>query len=150
MKANKMKKKDNGIVLIPLTLLAIGVMRWAREDLKMVGAAATNINTQQYSLGILQKTLTLSGLSTKISALTSSATTTLSVTDNDNTVVSVPLSLTAETTCRRKENATSTNVISHCRYASTTHSNNYLKNNQGSLTTVMGIEQPLITATTSE
>jgi len=138
------------ILLLPITLLALSMMQWSREDLKMVGASSTNMNTQQYTRGVLQQTLVTDTLSTKIAKLTSGASGTISVTAPDSQTVSVPLSLVAETTCRRKMNATSTNVVAACRYVTTSTSDTYAKGDMGALTMVMGIEQPLTSATTSE
>ncbi len=148
-------KKENGmalvtalILLIPLTLLAIGLMHWSRFDLMMTGAAGSNLNAQQYTSGILQRVLVRSDLSSTISSLDTSAST-LSITDNDSNSTSVSLSLINETNCVRSETSSSTNVIAACRYVTATNSKSYGKNDVSSLTKVMGIEQPLVTATTS-
>ena len=150
-----MMKKENGmalvtalILLIPMTLLAIGLMNWSRFDLLMTGAAGSNLNAQQYTSGILQRVLATSGLSSTISSLSTSAST-ISVTDNDDNNSSVSLLLINETNCVRSETASSTNVIAACRYVTATNSKTYGKNDVSSLTKVMGIEQPLVTATTS-
>lgn len=132
------------ILLLPITLLAISIMQWSREDLKMVSASSTNMNTQQYTRGILEKTLVTANLTSLIGKLTTTTSGSISVTTADSKTVTVPLTLTAETTCRRSSTASSTNVISSCRYVTASTDDTYAKNNIGALTMVMGIEQPMV------
>ncbi len=137
------------ILIVPLTLLSIGLMHWSRFDLLMTGAAASNLTADQYTSGVLQRTLAFSTLPSTISSLTSSATS-LTVTDNDGNSAAVSLALINETNCVRSETSSSTNVISACRYVTATNTKTFGKNSISTLTKIMGIEQPLVTATTSE
>lgn len=137
------------ILIVPLTLLSIGLMHWSRFDLLMTGAAASHLSADQYTSGVLQRALAVSTLPSTISSLTSAASS-LTITDNDGNSASVSLTLINETNCVRSETSNSTNVVSACRYVTASDTKTFGKNNVSTMTKVMGIEQPLVTATTSE
>ena len=126
------------ILIIPLTLIAVAVMQWTREDLKMIGAIADRNSAEQVLIGVMQEVMVVNNLSSVLSTMSTSS----SVTTVSNNAI--PLTLRAEVTCKRKFNATSDSVIKTCRYVDANSNINFSKSNIGGLQMTLDIEQPLL------
>ncbi len=126
------------ILILPLTLIAVSVMQWSREDLKMVGAVTDRNNAEQTLTGIMQEVIVVNNLASILSTMPASS----SVTTVSNSVV--PLALRAEITCKRRFNATSDTVFKTCRYVDANNSMSFAKSNIGNLQMTLNIEQPLL------
>jgi type IV pilus assembly protein PilX len=137
--------KQNGMVLVialililPLILIAVSVMQWAREDLKMIGAVTDRNSAEQTLTGVMQEVMVVDNLARTLSTMSATS----SVTTVSNNVI--PLALRSEVTCKRKFNANSDSVIKTCRYVDANNSILFSKNNMGQLQVTLNIEQPLL------
>lgn len=128
------------ILLLPLTLIAVSVMQWAREDLKMTSASSSRVLAEQQQQGLVENVLVTSNLATRIAMMTASS----SVTTSGGTVV--PLTLVVDSSCKPKLRGYSTNLAA-CRYVDADLMQTFAKGGMGQLQTTMGIEQRLKSAT---
>jgi type IV pilus assembly protein PilX len=128
------------ILLLPLTLIAVSVMQWAREDLKMTGASSSRILAEQQQQGLVENVLVTSTLANRIVMMTASS----SVTTGSTTV---PLTLVVDTSCKPKLKGYSTNLAVACRYVDADLTQTFAKGGMGQLQTTIGIEQRLKSAT---
>lgn len=140
---NQLKKKGMVlavalILILPLTLIAVSVMQWAREDLKMIGAVTDRNSAEQTLTGIMQEVMVINNLAGTLSTMPVSS----SVTTGSGNVI--PLLLRAEVTCKRRFNANSDSVIKNCRYVDADNSTTFAKSNMGWLQMTLNIEQPLL------
>lgn len=133
------------ILLLPLTLIAVSVMQWAREDLKMTGASSSRVLAEQQQQGLVENVLVTSTLANRIVMMAASAATPSSVTTTDNTIV--PLTWVVDTSCKPKLKGYSTNLAVACRYVDAGLTQTFAKGGMGQLQTTMGIEQRLKSAT---
>nr|WP_321271538.1 PilX N-terminal domain-containing pilus assembly protein [uncultured Tolumonas sp.] len=126
------------ILILPLTLIAVSVMQWAREDLKMIGSLTDRNNAEQNLTGIMQEVMIINNLAATLSTMSASGSVT---TDSGNVI---PLTLRAETSCKRRFSATSESSIKNCRYVDADNSDNFGKGNTGQIQMTLNIEQPLL------
>lgn len=129
------------ILLLPLTLIAVSVMQWAREDLKMTSASSSRVLAEQQQQGLVENVLVTSNLATRIAMMTASS----SVTTSGGTVV--PLTLVVDSSCKPKLKGYSTNLAVVCRYVDAELTQTFAKGGMGQLQTTVGIEQRLKSAT---
>ncbi len=142
----KVLTKNNGMVLVvalilmlPLTLIAVAVMQWSREDLKMIGAITDRNSAEQSVIGVMQEVMIINNLAAVLSTMGSTS----DVTTGSGH--SVALSLRSETTCKRKFNANSDAVIKNCRYVDADSGEmTFAKGGIGALESTLNIEQPLL------
>ncbi|WP_024872202.1 PilX N-terminal domain-containing pilus assembly protein [Tolumonas lignilytica] len=130
------------ILLLPLTLISVSVMQWAREDLKMTGAASGRSAMEQQQEGTVQNILILNSLASTIAGMQTGVS--ASVTTGGSTV---PLTLVVDTNCKHKLRGYSTNLAESCRYVDANLSQTFDKGGMGQLQTTIGIEQRLLTTT---
>lgn len=128
------------ILLLPLTLIAVSVMQWAREDVKMAGAASSRALAEQQQQGLVENVLVTTNLANKIVMMASSS----SITTDSTTV---PLTLVVDTSCKPKLKGYSTNLAVACRYVDADLTQTFAKGGMGQLQTTIGIEQRLKSAT---
>lgn len=76
----KTQLKEKGMVLavaliliLPLTLIAVSVMQWAREDLKMIGAITDRNSAEQTLTGIMQEVMVINNLAGTLSTMPASS-----------------------------------------------------------------------------
>ena len=128
------------ILLLPLTLIAVSVMQWAREDVKMAGAASSRALAEQQQQGLVENVLVTTNLANKIVMMTASS----SITTDSTTV---PLTLVVDSSCKPKLKGYSTNLAVACRYVDADLTQTFAKGGMGQLQTTIGIEQRLKSAT---
>jgi type IV pilus assembly protein PilX len=128
------------ILLLPLTLIAVSVMQWAREDVKMAGASSSRALAEQQQQGLVENVLVTSNLATKIAMMATSSSVTTGGT-------AVPLTLVVDTSCKPKLRGYSTNLAVACRYVDAELTQTFAKGGMGQLQTTIGIEQRLKSTT---
>ncbi len=128
------------ILLLPLTLIAVSVMQWAREDVKMAGAASSRVLAEQQQQGLVENVLVTSNLANKIVMMAVSSSVTTGGT-------AVPLTLVVDASCKPKLRGYSTNLAVACRYVDADLTQTFAKGGMGQLQTTIGIEQRLKSAT---
>lgn len=141
-------KQQQGIVLIvvlililPITLIAVSVMQWAREGSKGVSATGSRIRTEQAVMSTLMNVPNVANLSSTILKMPS---------DNYTSSVSVTTTTggSAKLWLRSPESACKSNNSSFattCRVVNASAENSaYGKQGMGRLSYVMGIEQPML------
>ncbi|WP_349919649.1 type IVa pilus pseudopilin TppD [Aeromonas veronii] len=129
------------IILVPLTLIAVVVMQSSGQDLKMAGSAAIFRQAEHRLEGIIEAAMQSNNVSTLISNMGASAAITV---NSSNASAAVALTTRTETVCKRKVEASSSNVIPACKYVELQTSVNYGKY-ASQLNWVAGVEQPLLT-----
>lgn len=141
-------KQQRGIVLIvvlililPITLIAVSVMQWAREGSKGVTATGSRVRTEQAVMSTLMNVPNVANLSSTILKMPS---------DNYTSSVSVTTTTgdSAKLWLRSPESACKSNNSSFattCRVVNASAENSaYGKQGMGRLSYVMGIEQPML------
>ena len=133
------------IILVPLTLIAVVVMQSSGQDLKMAGSAANFRQAEHRLEGIIEAAVQSNNISTVIAGMGSAlgASAAISVNSSNNSA-SVALTNRTETVCKRKVDASSSNVIPACKYVELQANVNYGKYVRP-LTWIAGVEQPLLT-----
>lgn len=133
------------IMLMPLTLIAVVVMRSSGQDLKMAGASASFSQAEHRLEGIIEAAMQSNNLSTMIASMGSNLGATSEININSSTVLAVvALTNRSETVCKRRVDANSNNVIPACKYVELQANVNYGKYSR-QLTLTTGVEQPLLT-----
>ena len=133
------------IILLPLTLIAVVVMQSSGQDLKMAGSSASFRQAEHRLEGIIEAAMQSNNISTVIAGMGSTlgASAAISV-NSSNASAAVALTNRAEIVCKRKIDASSSNVIPACKYVELQANVNYGKYVRP-LTWIAGVEQPLLT-----
>lgn len=146
----KSQQKEKGMVLavaliliLPLTLIAVSVMQWSREDLKMIGAVADRNNAEQNLIGVMQKVLLVNNIASTLSTMPETGSS-VTIANLSNVNITIPLTFKSEATCKRRFNANSDSVIKNCRYVDADNSTTFAKGDMGWLQMTLNIEQPLL------
>lgn len=129
------------IILVPLTLIAVVVMQSSGQDLKMAGSAANFRQADHQLEGAIEAAMQINNLSTLIASLAPSAAISVAVSNISDRVAVMGRS---ETVCKRKFEASSSNVIPACKYVELQANVNYGKYSRP-LSLIAGVEQPLLT-----
>jgi Tfp pilus assembly protein PilX len=127
------------ILLLPLTLIAVSVMQWSKEDLKMIGAITDRNSAEQTLIGEMHEIMLTDNIAATLSTMSASSSVTTALSET-----SVNLTLRSEAICKRSNEPTSTNVYSSCRYIDADHEMNFGKGNVGRLQMTVNIQQPLL------
>lgn len=133
------------IILLPLTLIAVVVMQSSGQDLKMAGSSASFRQAEHRLEGIIEAAMQINNISTVIASMgaTLGASAAINV-NSSNASAAVALTNRTETVCKRKVDASSSNVIPKCKYVELQASVIYGKYVRP-LTWTAGVEQPLLT-----
>lgn len=144
-------KQQQGIVLIvvlililPITLIAVSVMQWAREGSKGVAATGARVRTEQAVMSTLMNLPNVANLSSTILKMPN---------DNYTTAVTVTTATggeaklwlrSPESTCKSSSTSNSS-FATTCRVVNASAENTaYGKQGMGRLSYVMGVEQPML------
>ncbi|MEZ6931609.1 type IVa pilus pseudopilin TppD [Aeromonas sp. S16(2024)] len=133
------------IILLPLTLIAVVVMQSSGQDLKMAGSSASFRQAEHRLEGIIEAAMQSNNISTVIASMGSTLGASAAINVNSsNASAVVALTNRTETVCKRKIDASSSNVIPACKYVELQANVNYGKYVRP-LTWTAGVEQPLLT-----
>lgn len=141
-------KQQQGIVLIvvlililPITLIAVSVMQWAREGSKGVAATGARVRTEQAVMSTLMNVPNIANISSTILKMKNdNYTTSTDVTASTGGTVKLWLR-SPETTCKSSDSSFATT----CRVVNASAENTaYGKQGMGRLSYVMGVEQPML------
>lgn len=61
------------VLILPITLIAVAVMQWAREDSKITGVTSNRVVSEQQVIGTLLSATQVAGLSTTILNMSATA-----------------------------------------------------------------------------
>ncbi|MDX7739124.1 hypothetical protein [Aeromonas caviae] len=130
---------------MPPCLIAVVVMQSSGQDLKMAGSSASFRQAEHRLEGIIEAAMQSNNISTVIAGMGSTlgASAAISV-NSSNASAAVDLTNRTETVCKRKVDASSSNVIPACKYVELQANVNYGKYVRP-LTWTAGVEQPLLT-----
>lgn len=129
-------------MLIMVLLVAIGMslMKTSSQDLKMADAAAERKMLMNMLEGANDEALAQGGISTTISNLDDE----LNFSSAAFAETGVTMTPRGEYDCKRSFNASSTNVMTSCKYVDIRVSSQYGKGNVARLSITAGVEQGII------
>jgi len=128
------------LIMILLTGIGMSLMRASSQDLKMAGAAAEKKMISNMLEGAIDETLSQTSMSTTLSNLESDISFSSSAFDDTSGTISDR----GEFDCKRSHNASSTNVMTSCKYADVILNSRYGKGDIAQLTVSAGVEQGII------